>query len=613
MINDLPTIYHYTGDGSQVDFAYPAPIPTADDLYVAVDGVEAVNYSVDLATADSKPSDAANPVVSATVTFTDPPAIGAVVSVRSTIALEQTTDYDPFQKFPADLHEQAMDRLYLAMQQLRDAMAYAVTVNLDLPLPDYPTILPPWESGKLLAWSGVTEGEIINADPQDFPVVGTIVAGGTYYLDSGTANNYVLTPGVGTDAPTGYYVGMVVEFLATNANTGASVVDVAGLGNKDIKWFPVTGSPLAANDIRKGTTSLGGGELVRLMYNGTYFFPINGGRMNLGTRAQLFFGDAGHISGSGKVEFGTTQMVFHFFADDVFAILHIDAAIQETWSISYSAYGFEHIMYGTAGGSTKVLQYGKEDGMIRTCDLVTGLGTDIFGWDTDGMYAVLPSRAALFTTRAALAAAVPSPVAASLAYVADDVQGLRVYNGAEWIDPVGIGWKGLVSEIVVRGGVSSPAFTLFRDALYAYEFTTALKEIYLFFHIGHDYKMGSTVYPHIHFAVGNSALSGNVKWGFEYSVAKGHQQGAGSVYGASATVYATVAVGVNSNYEHHVAEVTAGITDANFEPDSTLMLRVFRDNTVGSNLAVSVWGTTANLHYQYDRSGTLNKKPDFYA
>lgn len=61
------------------------------------------------------------------------------------------------------------------------------------------------------------------------------VANGTFYTDSGAADAYVLS-GIGTkQTPPSYEDGMEIRFLAANANTGASTVNVASLGVKDIK------------------------------------------------------------------------------------------------------------------------------------------------------------------------------------------------------------------------------------------------------------------------------------------------------------------------------------------------------------------------------------------
>jgi hypothetical protein len=61
------------------------------------------------------------------------------------------------------------------------------------------------------------------------------VANGTFYTDSGSANTYVLTTIGSKQSAATLTDGFKVDFIATNNNTGASTVNVAGLGVKSIK------------------------------------------------------------------------------------------------------------------------------------------------------------------------------------------------------------------------------------------------------------------------------------------------------------------------------------------------------------------------------------------
>jgi hypothetical protein len=144
MIDDLPTRYFYTANGVQTAFAYPTPLFVASDLEVYVDGVlQVTGYTVTLETDNSLPADIANPVTSALVTFTTAPANAAVVALILNVPLEQDTDYSPFARFPADQHERSLDRLYLALQAVRDVQAYAVLAGANTEAaPSTPVILP---------------------------------------------------------------------------------------------------------------------------------------------------------------------------------------------------------------------------------------------------------------------------------------------------------------------------------------------------------------------------------------------------------------------------------------------------------------------------------------
>ena len=88
------------------------------------------------------------------------------------------------------------------------------------------------------------------------------VANGTFYTDSGIANSYVLS-GVGAkQTPSSYSNGFSVRFFVGNSNTGASTVNVAGIGAKSIKNDG--GAALAAD-------ALVSGQFVELVYNGVDF------------------------------------------------------------------------------------------------------------------------------------------------------------------------------------------------------------------------------------------------------------------------------------------------------------------------------------------------------
>lgn len=177
------------------------------------------------------------------------------------------------------------------------------------------------------------------------------------------------------------------------------------------------------------------------------------------------------------------------------------------------------------------------------------------------------------------------------------------------------GWRDVTPAIVAeRNGTSAPVHSTFRDGIKLYEFPHSdVKETWSTFHIDHDYALNTAVFIHVHFAIGDSALAGNVRWGFEYSIAKGHSQGSESIFSTTSIVYANCAVDASSNYEHHIAEISIGIESAKLEPDSIIVLRAFRDAASElDTFEASVWELAIDLHYQYERYGTKNKSPNFY-
>ena len=189
-------------------------------------------------------------------------------------------------------------------------------------------------------------------------------------------------------------------------------------------------------------------------------------------------------------------------------------------------------------------------------------------------------------------------------------------NGAGWQETL---WQDETAQIVVRGsGVNDPTYELVTGStsMFAYSFSAGtMQQFWTVFHLGHDYKPGTVVYPHVHWI--NAAAvpnTGNVRWGFEYSVAKGHQQQAFGLT-ATTTVYKLQASNA-TRYMHHIGEVAIGdaIPITNLEPDSLIFMRVFRDAAdVADTCTDKVYLLTADCHYEAAYLGTTNKAPNFYA
>lgn len=219
-------------------------------------------------------------------------------------------------------------------------------------------------------------------------------------------------------------------------------------------------------------------------------------------------------------------------------------------------------------------------------------------------------------------------------YVADEDTYYR-YNGSAWTSSVealtvggtlnlegdakiktqGVdGWDDYTGEISVRGtGSNNPSFTQFQSGLYAYEFPgSAMKEVWVSFHVRHNYAVGTKIYLHAHYA--NAAASpgaGDVRWGFEYTVAKGHNQAA---FGAPTTVYVTQTCST-TRYQHMIAELseTDAIPSTQLEPDSLILVRIFRDATAPADtLADAVHLLMVDCHVQSNTFATKNKAPNFY-
>ena len=91
----------------------------------------------------------------------------------------------------------------------------------------------------------------------------TYAAGGAFYTESGAADVYVADLIGSKKSPEAYFNGMEVSFIAGNPNTGASTINVATLGVKNIKLSDGSTDPVAGYipDDRE----------ITLRYDGTSF------------------------------------------------------------------------------------------------------------------------------------------------------------------------------------------------------------------------------------------------------------------------------------------------------------------------------------------------------
>ena len=202
-------------------------------------------------------------------------------------------------------------------------------------------------------------------------------------------------------------------------------------------------------------------------------------------------------------------------------------------------------------------------------------------------------------------------------YIADGAA-----SGA-WAKPeiLGDGWADLIGSITASnaGTLNAPDFIKAIDngagsqGVYAYAFDpTTEEEVFLVFHIGHDYKVGTNFYPHVHWAP-TTTNTGTVRWGVEWTYAN-RDDVTPEVFGATTiTYFEQAANGVALS--HQLIEIgDPGITLTDCAPDTIILARFFRDAThandtyTGDALAFNL-----DAHYQIDRYATPNRAPDFYA
>lgn len=173
-------------------------------------------------------------------------------------------------------------------------------------------------------------------------------------------------------------------------------------------------------------------------------------------------------------------------------------------------------------------------------------------------------------------------------------------------------WKDLtvqLSQASAKNAANDPTWAVLVGGIYAWSFPAgADKELFLAFHINHDIKPGSLMYPHVHWSPGNNN-TGVCRWVLEYTVAKGHGQ---EVFGATNTIVLEQA-GSGTPLMHQIIETDENNAIVAPEVDSLIIMRLAREGShANDTLTDGAFGLTVDFHYQANATGTVNKAPDFY-
>ena len=178
----------------------------------------------------------------------------------------------------------------------------------------------------------------------------------------------------------------------------------------------------------------------------------------------------------------------------------------------------------------------------------------------------------------------------------------------------GHGWNDLVQEVVVRAGTNAPQLMAFRGGIVAHSFApNTVAECFANFHMRHAYIPGQMVYPHVHWSV-NTASSGRVRWGIEYTIAQRADGGTGVVFGQPETKFIEVDVPAGSQYTHFVSEAEDGhgIDGAGLDVDALILCRFFRDaEHPNDTFPDDVFLLTVDIHYPADVLCTPMRFPPF--
>lgn len=186
------------------------------------------------------------------------------------------------------------------------------------------------------------------------------------------------------------------------------------------------------------------------------------------------------------------------------------------------------------------------------------------------------------------------------------VGGSGVAGGEEY------GWNDNIQVFAAAKGrgTAEPVWSDMGNGQYNFLFTVG-DELFLTYHVQHDYKLATDAYPHIHFIINNTMTAGQqVVWRFAYVLAKGHSQGESLTTPETVIDLTYTATGTEVAGEHIVLECSDIQAFDLREPDTLVCARV---ELLSENVTGDIFGIMADLHYQTDRHSTLNKAPNFYA
>lgn len=159
----------------------------------------------------------------------------------------------------------------------------------------------------------------------------------------------------------------------------------------------------------------------------------------------------------------------------------------------------------------------------------------------------------------------------------------------------------IIPGVALSGGASAPDLTTFQGTIQLWTFDggSTTEEVFGVFEIPHDYKEGSLLRPHIHFAPINGN-GGNVKWQMSYTIASKD-----AVFPSTTTITSTSAVGTSA-LAHKASEFDT-IVGTNVKIGDIIAFRLFRDPTdVADTYGSDVFLLSVGIHYQIDSTGSVN-------
>lgn len=133
MLTTTQSVIQYAGNGVTTAFAYPYYF--LENAHIAVLRTVAGVDSVPVNGVDYNVTGEKIPA-GGTVTFVTPPAVGDTITIYRDIPITQLVDYVVDDNFPAETHEQALDKITMILQYLASVLARTPRGSLSGPAID---------------------------------------------------------------------------------------------------------------------------------------------------------------------------------------------------------------------------------------------------------------------------------------------------------------------------------------------------------------------------------------------------------------------------------------------------------------------------------------------
>lgn len=177
------------------------------------------------------------------------------------------------------------------------------------------------------------------------------------------------------------------------------------------------------------------------------------------------------------------------------------------------------------------------------------------------------------------------------------------------------GWRDEKASLIQAkqpGSHAVASWTAVPGTVYsAYAFSNTINNaLQVAFHIQHDYIPGGKCVAHVHW---HSTGAGSVVWVFRYASAKGHGQEEFNLSSPTDAVVTQANLTPSGDGYHMIAEMDLTNTISGLEPDSLVIMNLYRETTNPNDTLNDVaYAHFCDLHYEVDRFATPKRAPDFY-